>query len=87
MIAHQNLNVWNRYKLIWHDVQYQAVLIFFSDLEEGMFMYDAKDDQQVLVQCPVLLVAYDNPRASEFAHHMGSSATHFCRSCDVGLNL
>jgi hypothetical protein len=50
-------------------------------------MYDAKDDQQVLVQCPVLLVAYDNPRASEFAHHMGSSATHFCRSCDVGLNL
>lgn len=33
-----------------------------KNLQEGMFMYDAKDDQQVLVQCPVLLVACDNPR-------------------------
>ncbi|CAB4010556.1 Hypothetical predicted protein [Paramuricea clavata] len=54
-----------------------------KNLEEGMLMYDAKDDQQVFVQCPVLLVACDNPRASEFAHHMGSSATHFCRTCDA----
>ena len=38
---------------------------------------------EVLVQCPVLLVACDNPRASEFAHHMGSSALHFCRTCEV----
>ena len=55
----------------------------FAGLEEGMVMYDAMNDCQVFVQCPVLFVACDNPRASEFAHHMGSSANHFCRICDV----
>ncbi|XP_028417046.1 uncharacterized protein LOC114541311 isoform X2 [Dendronephthya gigantea] len=56
-------------------------------LEQGMLMYDASNDCQVFVQCPVLIVACDNPRASEFAHHMGSSAKHFCRICDATAEI
>ena len=37
------------------------------------------------VQCPILCVSCDNPRASEFTHHLGCSARNFCRTCDVSL--
>ena len=39
--------------------------------------------QDVLVQCPVLCVMADNPRASEFEHPLGHSAKKFCRRCMV----
>ena len=48
-------------------------------------MYDTLTKKEVFVQCPVLCVVCDNPRASEFTHHLGSSALHFCRACDVGF--
>ena len=48
-------------------------------------MFDINSNCDVFVQCPVLFVACDNPRASEFCHHMGSSATYFCRICEVGF--
>ena len=35
-------------------------------------MYDAHFDKMILVKSPVLCVLADNPRASEFEHHMGS---------------
>ena len=37
------------------------------------------------MQCP-LFVACDKPRASEFCHHMGSSAIYFCRVCEVSCD-
>ena len=37
-------------------------------------MYGAVAEQDVLVKCPVLCVTADNPRASEFEHHLGHSA-------------
>ena len=49
-------------------------------------MYDSLTEQDVLVQCPVLCVAADNPRASEFEHHLGNSAKRFCRKCYVRNN-
>ncbi len=49
-------------------------------------MFDINSNCDVFVQCPVLFVACDNPRASEFCHHMGSSATYFCRICEVGFS-
>ncbi len=48
-------------------------------------MYDTLTKKEVFVQCPILCVVCDNPRASEIAHHLGSSAIHFCRTCDVGF--
>ena len=48
-------------------------------------MYDASTRGNVFVQCPVLCVVCDNPRASEVSHHLGSSANLFCRKCDVSM--
>ena len=55
----------------------------FLELEKGKIMYDASAQMNVLVKCQVLCVTADNPRASEFEHHLGSSAIQFCRKCDV----
>ncbi len=46
-------------------------------------MYDAHFDSDILVKSPVLCVLADNPRASEFEHHLGSCANKFCRKCKV----
>ncbi len=46
-------------------------------------MYDAHFDSDILVKSPVLCVLADNPRASEFEHHLGSCAIKFCRKCKV----
>ena len=34
-------------------------------------------DSEVLVKCPVMCTLADNPRASEFEHHLGSCANRF----------
>ena len=61
------------------------IFVFIAALEKGIVMYDARSKSDVFVQCPVLFVACDNPRASEFCRHMGSSTIYFCRICDVSL--
>ncbi|CAB3984659.1 Hypothetical predicted protein [Paramuricea clavata] len=38
---------------------------------------------EIFVQCPILCVSCDNPKASEICHHLGSTARHFCRDCDA----
>ena len=48
-----------------------------------MVMYDSFIQAEIFVQCPVLCVTCDNPKASEICHHLGSTARHFCRDCDV----
>lgn len=60
--------------------------MYILALEDGMPMFDINSNCDVFIQCPILFVGCDNPRASEFCHHMGSSATYFCRICEVGFN-
>ena len=55
-------------------------------LKDRIPMFDVNSKCDVFVQCPVLFVACDNPRASEFCHHMGSSANFFCKICEVGFS-
>lgn len=65
------------------DVFHCFFLNFYIELESGMMMYDVLSGNEIFVQCPILCVACDNPRASEICHHLGSTARHFCRDCDV----
>jgi hypothetical protein len=67
------------------DCVYKSLNKFSTELEDGIVMYDALTKKEMFVQCPILCVACDNPRASEFTHHLGCSARHFCRTCDVGF--
>ncbi|CAB4028647.1 Hypothetical predicted protein, partial [Paramuricea clavata] len=53
------------------------------ELETGMVMYDSFTQAEIFVQCPILCVLCDNPKASEICHHLGSTAQHFCRNCDA----
>ena len=55
--------------------------------DEGMVMYDAMYNKDVLVVAPVLCVLADNPRASEITNHMGTSARKYCRMCNVNTIL
>ena len=52
-------------------------------LEEGVIMYDAAMEQNVLVVAPVLCIMADNVRASELSNHLGCSANKYCRMCEV----
>jgi hypothetical protein len=45
--------------------------MYIAGLEDGKMMYDASIYKTVLARCPVLSVLADNPRASEFEHHLG----------------
>ena len=60
---------------------------FISDLvrleTEGIAVYDAHLECEVLLIAPVLAILGDNPRALEVVSHMGSSANKFCRMCMV----
>lgn len=60
-------------------------ILFITELEDGKMMYDAYLDSEVLVKCPVMCTLADNPRASEFEHHLGSCANRFCRKCNVSI--
>lgn len=60
---------------------------FIEDLvkleTEGVSVYDAHLQCEVLLIAPVIVVICDNPRASELTSHLGSSAKHYCRMCMV----
>ena len=55
------------------------------ELEDGKMMFDTHVNKDVLVKCPVICVLADNPRTSEFEHHLGSCANKFCRKCNVSM--
>ena len=52
---------------------------------EGMVVYDAHLECEVLLVAPLLCVICDNPRASEVVNHLKGAASKFCRLCDVKL--
>lgn len=54
-------------------------------LEEGVPVYDAHLQQEVLVVAPVLAFLCDNPRHSELLNHAGGNARKFCRMCMVRI--
>ena len=62
---------------------------FIEDLvtleTEGIPVYDAHLECEVLLIASVIAVICDNPRASELTSHMGSTARHFCRICMVSI--
>ena len=59
------------------------IKLSISELEDGKIMYDTYIGADVLVKCPIFCILADNPRASEFEHHLGSSAKKFCRKRNV----
>lgn len=54
-------------------------------LEEGVIMYDALLEEEVLVIAPVILIIADNPMSSDICNHQGSTARRYCRMCLVSI--
>ncbi|XP_064391380.1 uncharacterized protein LOC135339165 isoform X2 [Halichondria panicea] len=58
---------------------------FIEDLvkleTEGIVVYDAHLQCEVLLIATVIALICDNPRASELTSHLGSAAKHYCRIC------
>ena len=54
-------------------------------LQEGMFMYDAYLDEEVLVIAPLFAFIADNPMASTLVNHPTGQPNKFCHICDVSL--
>lgn len=52
-------------------------------LEDGMVVFDAHLQKEVLLITPVLAVLGDNPRHSELLNHAGSSSNKYYRMCMV----
>lgn len=52
-------------------------------LQDGIVMFDALWNQDVLVIAPVLACLCDNPRASEIVGHLRGNPNSFCRHCLV----
>ena len=50
---------------------------------EGVVVYDAHLDCDVLVVAPLLCIISDNPRSSEVVNHLRGAASKFCRMCMV----
>ena len=46
----------------------------FKKLEDGVVVFDASINQDILVFAPVMAVLADNARASELVNHLGSRA-------------
>ena len=52
-------------------------------LEEGINMFDASLQREILLIAPVICCLCDNVRASELINHLGSKAKKLCRFCMV----
>lgn len=54
-------------------------------LEEGITVYDASLNSNVLLIAPVLCCLCDYVRAAEIVNHLGSKASKLCRICMVRI--
>ena len=61
----------------------QPIVEDLQKVEDGVEMFDAKLGKNVLVIAPLLCFLCDNARASEICSHLGSTASKFCRICQV----
>ena len=55
--------------------------------KDGVLLYDAFLQKEVLAVSPVLCITCDNPRASEVTNHMGPGSRKFCRMCMVHIHI
>lgn len=53
--------------------------------KDGVPLYDAFLQKEVLAVSPVLCIICDNPRASEVTNNMGPGSKMFCRMCMVHM--
>ena len=56
-------------------------------LEQGVPVFDAYLQKEVLLVAPVLAFLCDNPRHSELLNHFGGNAKKYCRMCMVCLYM
>ena len=56
-------------------------------LQDGVEMFDAYLNREVLVLAPVIACMCDNPRASEVVGHLRGSPSAYCRRCLVSIML
>ncbi|KAL5479531.1 hypothetical protein EMCRGX_G023059 [Ephydatia muelleri] len=54
---------------------------------EGIEVYDAFRQQNVLVVAPLMCIIADNPMASQLLNHLTGGVLKYCRFCMVGRNL
>ena len=54
--------------------------------KDGVVLFDAFLQKEVLAVSPVLCVICDNPRASEVTNNMGPGSKMFCRMCMVYIH-
>ena len=52
----------------------------------GVDVYDAYQNEHVLVIAPLLCIICDNPMASQLLNHLGGSAKKYCRLCMVCIS-
>ena len=55
----------------------------FLALEDGIVLFDALLQCDVIAVAPILCFLCDNPRASQLCSHMGATSNMFCRICNV----
>ncbi|KAI8144219.1 hypothetical protein BJV82DRAFT_608751 [Fennellomyces sp. T-0311] len=72
LCVHKRLSAINMLEEIVRDVR---------QLEDGMIMYDAVNNEEVLVISPLNFIIGDNARHSELACHKGARANFPCRKC------
>ena len=54
---------------------------------DGVVVFDALNQEEVLVVATALCIVCDNPMASKRCIHLGSSALKYCRLCMVIYGL
>ena len=65
----------------------EPIIEDLQKLENGIIMFDAALNQNVMVVAPVLCILADNARSAEVTNHCGSSANRYCRICEVMMKL
>ena len=50
---------------------------------QGIEVYDALNNQNVIVVAPLICIVADNPMASEITNHLRGAANKYCRICEV----
>jgi hypothetical protein len=52
--------------------------------ESGIFAWDCKDNEEVMLVPYGLFLGGDNPMHAEECSHAGLHCNYFCRTCEVG---
>jgi len=52
--------------------------------ESGVFTWDCKHEEEVMLELYGLFLGGDNPMQAEECSHAGLHCNYFCRTCEVG---